>query len=886
MPQNSLLLSWDALLPLLEEASIRLLDGVGVVEPGPDQIKSTYRAAVAHRLCHELQSPWTPSHALQHQLNGPLRQLLKAVAAEAMHVFPEPPTLRSARNGRKVTKKAAAAVAKMLTDALGESVPLERLLREEVNGHLPPHQKSTLRASPFVGLRPFTPAHAHFYFGLTESVDQLTRVVLDPAFRLIVVIGPSGSGKSSLIGAGLLPRLSIASDRRPGGWLLPTIDSSNPIGQWTWSGLRFTPSEFGDDPFIALAAKIAASGVLPDCRLPVLAQMITSDRVDLAQFVKEALSMADREKLLVFIDQFEELFSVCRPELVPLFVRSLLQIAGSGDAKVVVSVRSDFFEQLLQSDLLSTQNACHVYPVAAPGLGSVLSILRSQAEYARVSIGSGVEERIAAELGQNPGALPLLGFTLQQLFSDGVLESGLTHEALDSIGGVAGAIGSRAENTYISLPKEFAEDSMRLFSALVEVSESGSCMRRRVPARQLSKQVGIDPKIWQPFVDARILMSDSLNDGTPAIEVAHEAVFTHWPRLQKWIGDRVDAIRVVRRIEREAVNWDRSGRPEYLLPAHEVVHEFDRAQRLLGTRQMRDKTVESYCTPEVDRLTAKLMNPTLSHEQRRHIGDRLAEIGDSRKGVSLRDGVPDIDWIWVAHGDDVSDSGARGFYIARYVVTNSQFNCFLETSDAKDRESSGLGLVADNGALAPPPLNAKCNAPRDRVSWHMARAFAAWLTSKIESDQAWRTLLLPTGMLLVDPLIRLPTEYEWMRAARPPKSTLKFPWGEWSDNYANTNSALIGRSLSVGLYPHGQSWCGAHDMAGNVAEWCFSNYDTSEADIDADCSKVLKGGSFYHPPIHASIDYRRSMLPGNAFSNFGFRLALCENTRQHDFQDK
>ena len=239
--------------------------------------------------------------------------------------------------------------------------------------------------------------------------------------------------------------------------------------------------------------------------------------------------------------------------------------------------------------------------------------------------------------------------------------------------------------------------------------------------------------------------------------------------------------------------------------------------RLLGVEpdKMRSPEREFLC-PERVRLEAELKLP-IGHSRRAFIGDRLAELGDTRRGVGLRpDMLPDIDWCHVPGGSvRIGLTGNRfevfevePFYIARYVVTVSQFTAFAMNEAYRDDEW-WKGLPMEPSERAPvqqyPPVP---NHPADLVSWYQAIAYCRWLSRALGYN------------------VRLPTEWEWQQAAVAGNPTLLYPWGtEWHSDYANTKEGGVGRLVSVGLYPQGASPVGAMDMSGNMYEWCQNPYD-------------------------------------------------------------
>ena len=199
--------------------------------------------------------------------------------------------------------------------------------------------------SPFPGLRAFTPDDAPIFFGRGRETDALVRRLADPATRFIAVVAASGSGKSSLVAAGLLPRLKANAIVGSKDWLLPdVIDGAAERKQWT--GLRFTPGETGDNPFLALAVKLAP--LLPDESLTPgkVAARLESDPAAIEAYAADALcNQPDYAELLLFVDQFEELFSVVAERYRAKFV-DILAAAEAPRVRTIVTMRADFYRPL------------------------------------------------------------------------------------------------------------------------------------------------------------------------------------------------------------------------------------------------------------------------------------------------------------------------------------------------------------------------------------------------------------------------------------------------------------------------------------------------------------------------------------------------------------
>jgi formylglycine-generating enzyme required for sulfatase activity len=273
----------------------------------------------------------------------------------------------------------------------------------------------------------------------------------------------------------------------------------------------------------------------------------------------------------------------------------------------------------------------------------------------------------------------------------------------------------------------------------------------------------------------------------------------------------------------------------------------------------------------------------LSGETRNTLWLEAGKLGiDARPGVGLdADGLPDIQWCSVNPGRVVLEGGAGecdvpAFALARYPVTNAQFQAFIDAADGyaapnwwepEWRDAGGVDLDVPHPSSWTEP-----NAPRERVSWHEAVAFCRWLDFRRRQQ----------GSLPKDQQIRLPTEWEWQQAATGGDPQRTYPWGpDWEPENLNAEYAL-GRTTAVGLYPAGQSSCGALDMAGNVWEWCLNRYDPAgEFTLDGFEARVVRGGSWILSQNVCRAAFRAWNDPDNRSVNLGFRLCLSSPIMEH-----
>lgn len=242
-----------------------------------------------------------------------------------------------------------------------------------------------------------------------------------------------------------------------------------------------------------------------------------------------------------------------------------------------------------------------------------------------------------------------------------------------------------------------------------------------------------------------------------------------------------------------------------------------------------------------------------SHIRRREIGDQLASLGDTRPGVTVVDERPDILWLRISGSDgavtfrDIAGEtrghvSVNSFQIAKFPVTFSQYQAFVD-SEAYDNPRWWAQFPE---AYHPQSLteakNTADNAPRDRVSWYQAVAFARWLDAQYRTRGIFEQVL---SIPATKHEIRLPTEWEWQWAAQNGAERRAYPWGDWQNGYANTREAALGRTTAIGMYPHAAAQCGALDMTGNVCEWCLNKVDdpTQWAIDDSGDKRVLRGGS-------------------------------------------
>lgn len=275
--------------------------------------------------------------------------------------------------------------------------------------------------------------------------------------------------------------------------------------------------------------------------------------------------------------------------------------------------------------------------------------------------------------------------------------------------------------------------------------------------------------------------------------------------------------------------------------------------------------VREYLVPsDAEQLVGELESAQTIPPRRLEIGNRLAEIGDPRRGVGLDSrGLPEIDWVEIPGGEFLYQEGERRtlptFRIARYPVTNAQYQAFVDSQGYNDKRWwEGLKRPESVPSRWPQP-----NRPRTNVDWYEAVAFSRWLSEQLGDA------------------LRLPNELEWERAARG-RDGREYPWGNrYESGLANVNEKVteagewyLEETTAVGMYPQGASSEGVCDLSGNVWEWCLNQYAHPEQ-VAVDSSgqaRVLRGGSWGYDPVLARGSNRGRGGPDGRVSGVGFRV--------------
>jgi WD40 repeat protein len=396
--------------------------------------------------------------------------------------------------------------------------------------------------NPFKALRAFGEADAADFHGRDRLVARFVDVLARPgsAGRLLAVVGPSGSGKSSAVRSGLLPRLRAGAVTGSQDWFITTM----------------LP---GAHPFDELEAALARVAVH---QVGALSELMRDDPRGIARAINLALPDEDSELLLV-IDQFEELFTHVGDGERTRFLDRLIGAMREPRARlrVAITIRADFLDRPLRHPQLAARletATVTVSPLTADELEAAIvePVRRQGATYE-----PGLVARIIGDVGDQPGALPLLQYALTELFDANV--SGLIRtESYDAIGGLTGALSSRADETLTTMSADRQRAARRLFGRLVTLGEGTEDTRRRVRVSELGGDPDVEAVV-ETFGAARLLVFDR-DPATrePTVEIAHEALLRAWPRLRGWLDEDRDDLRTLRGIGAATDAWLASDRDQ------------------------------------------------------------------------------------------------------------------------------------------------------------------------------------------------------------------------------------------------------------------------------------------------------------------------------------
>ncbi|THI84697.1 MAG: TIR domain-containing protein [Nitrospira sp. CG24A] len=691
---------------------------------------------------------------------------------------------------------------------------------------------------PYRGLLYFREEDAPFFFGRAETIKQLVSAVQDHS--LVAVVGASGSGKSSVVRAGLVPELRKSRE-------------------CVWEVATVVPT---DRPIHALAAVIMPL-IEPDMNetarlidMNKLAEAIIQRTVKLRDVVDRVLEkQPGTERLLLIVDQWEELFTLCQDEVARrCFIDNVLEATAITRLSVVLTLRGDFFGRAITDYRPLSDRMQGAQVNLGPMKRDELRLaIEEPARQVGLTFEAGLVALILEQTGDEPGHLPLLEFVLRQLWEH--RRGGeLHHEAYKAIGQLEGAIAKKAESLYEKFSEEDRRKIQRIFLRLVRPGEGEADTRRRATFAEMGEGLR---SLVKTLADERLLVTSQLaSSAEETIEVSHEALIRHWQQLRDWVAadrrflswqQRLGAS--IKQYEESKRSWDLllrglpltealdwlKKKPDDLLP---VEREFVTASK---NRKIRDRIA-----------TATIVGLVLMV-----IGGPLAWVW--KEGVTVKYAVSIVqaqlhlvsvlepEMVEIPGGDFLQGDRitwpnnplrkvtVNRFKIGKYEVTFDEYNRYVELTGGRLPVNRTLG--GDR-------------RPATNVMWEDAIGYAKWLSRA-------------TGKRY-----RLPTESEWEYAARNGgKDTV---WAGTSDENQLKDYAVYIGNLPMPVGSKKPNGLGLYDMSGNVWEMvqdCASK-------IGEECNfRVSRGGSFLNKPEMLRASFRFLINVDIRTNVHGFRLA-------------
>jgi WD40 repeat protein len=408
---------------------------------------------------------------------------------------------------------------------------------------------------PFKGLQYFDEKDAEWFFGRELLVAKLVGKLRDNRF-LAIVIGASGSGKSSIVRAGVIPALKRGDALADGS--LP------PQGSARWPFHIITPTIH---PLESLAASLTRDSESVTATTTLMDDLARDSR-SLHLAARKALSRNPASHLLVVVDQFEELFTLCKDEAErKAFIDNLITATDpktDGPTIVIITMRADFYANCAAyaslREVLSSQQE-YIGPMSPAELRRAME---EPAKHGGWEFEEGLVDHLLREVGVSdldeepePGALPLLSHALLETWKRRRGRK-MTFRGYEESGGVRGAIAKTADAVYQQFDERQQAIAKRIFLRLTELGEGQQDTRRRAELSELvprPEEAATVQLVLKKLVDSRLVTTTE-----STAEVAHEALIREWPTLREWLAEGREALRVQRQITKEARDWDQQGR--------------------------------------------------------------------------------------------------------------------------------------------------------------------------------------------------------------------------------------------------------------------------------------------------------------------------------------
>jgi formylglycine-generating enzyme required for sulfatase activity/energy-coupling factor transporter ATP-binding protein EcfA2 len=719
---------------------------------------------------------------------------------------------------------------------------------------------------PYKGLDVFEEEDAELFFGREKLVDDLVSRVKES--RTIFITGPSGSGKSSLVRAGLIHALKkgAVKDAYSERWLYASL---NP----------------GRDPIEALASAFSR---LKNPDLGSYFREYAGQVSALHECAESALTERKDQRLVLFIDQFEEVFTQLSRDKVETFIKLLAHTTAVEHGRVIslFSMRSDFVSNCATYPQLNALLNRQFVQIGAMQPEELVSAMAQPALRVGLRIDPELISQIITDMKGEPGALPLMQFALKELFDVGQAKGSLFALTLGDYlkhGGIDQALERHANSSLAKLNGHEQELARSIFSGLIEIGRGTQDTRRTalfdelIPSRAKSEDV---EAIVQKLADARLITTDEVA-GKDTVTISHEKLIDAWPWLRKLVNENREVIALQNEIASDAKEWEEHQRDESylyggtrLVTAQEKLKKLtlnENAQEFLDAcleardREIRAKRVRSYSTYSFAVIALILIST-------------VSTLGATGQLARLFYRPLPMEWIQIPEGKFLMGSSDAELANALAIcpsckVTNEQPQhlVHLDTYQIGKYEATNkqyyqcvLAGICNRPANTDYQKTEFQSYPVSDITWKDASIFCEWNGG------------------------RLPTEAEWEKAARgdvvDAESTRVYPWGkQWDPQKANVDRGENGTAMPIGSYSSlGDSVYGLSDMSGNVWEWVADWYDATyyAGTLDKNPTgpetgsyKILRGGSFENSIINARSTYRAYSDNNSTSTDLGFRCA-------------
>lgn len=710
---------------------------------------------------------------------------------------------------------------------------------------------------PYRGLLYFREEDAPFFFGREAAITQLVSAVQQHS--LVAVVGASGSGKSSVVRAGLVPELRKSHDRV---WEVATlVPTDRPIHAMAAALMPFLEPDIDETDRLIKTNKLA-EGLLG--RTIALRDLV--DRVLAEQ--------PGADHLFMLADQWEELFTLCQDDAARrCFIDNILEATATTKLCVVLTLRGDFFGRAITDYRPLSDRVQGAQVNLGPMKREELRLaIEEPAKKVGLMFEAGLVDLILVQASDEPGHLPLLEFVLQRLW-EARRGGELHHEAYRAMGLLEGAIAAKADSIFDRLNYQDQRRVRQIFLRLVRPGEGEADTRRRATSRELGEEA---KSLINVLVDERLVVTSRLAGSVEdTVEISHEALVHHWSKLKGWVDDNREFLLWQQRLNGRRKEWEADHRRADLLLRRQALREaeawltkraedFAPDERLFVTvalnRRKRIRvalaTLAGFALM-VTGMTIWLWGYSL--------GQSMLKVQSLFSSIHLEPDMRPIAAGSFQQGDTQGGGQSDEKPVHTVVVKAFAMGQFEVTFDEYDRFALRTGrlLPGDQGW-------GRGRRPVINVSWQDAKDYAAWLSQN-------------TGKRY-----RLPTESEWEYAARSEgKDDL---WAGTSDKEELRLYAVYGGYSGTALVGHDQvrrpNAIGLYDMSGNVLEWvedCLhDNYNQAPADGTAwleagrgDCQdRVNRGGAWAaNRPETLRVSRRFGNLAGTRSDGLGFRLA-------------